>query len=48
MLTQIAPGVWLTLLGSLIVVLVFFKAVFGGKKKAPAPAPAKSRRGARR
>ena len=46
MLSQIAPGVWLTLLGSVIIVLVFVKAVFGGKKQ-PAPAPAKSRRGRR-
>jgi hypothetical protein len=47
-LGQIAPGVWWTVLGGILIVLVFLKALFGGgKKKAPAPAPSPRRRGRR-
>ena len=46
-ISQIAPGVWLTLLGGVIIFLVFLKAIFGGKKKDPAPSPSTRRRGRR-
>jgi hypothetical protein len=43
---QFGPGVWLSLLGGLWIVLVFVKAIFGGKKTAaPASAAASRRRG---
>ncbi|MHC4223326.1 MAG: hypothetical protein ACYSUN_04995 [Planctomycetota bacterium] len=45
---QFGPGVWLSLLGGLLIVLVFLKAlVGGGKKKEEAPAQPARRRGRR-
>jgi hypothetical protein len=41
---QFGPGVWMSLLGGLWIVLVFVKAIVGGKKKAAAPAPAAASR----
>jgi len=46
-LGQIGPGVWLTLLGGVIILFVFLKAIFGCKKKAPAAAASTRRRGRR-
>ena len=44
-LGQIGPGVWLNLFGGAIIILMFLKAMFGGKKKeAPAPARRRGRR----
>jgi hypothetical protein len=43
LLGQFGPGQYLTLLGGLIIMLMFLKAMFGGKKKAPEPAPRRRR-----
>lgn len=43
LLSQFGPGIHLCLFGGLIIVVMFFKAMFGGKKKEPEPAPARRR-----
>jgi hypothetical protein len=43
LLSQFGPGIHLCLFGGVIIVVMFFKAMFGGKKKEPAPAPARRR-----
>jgi len=45
LLGQVGPGIYLNLIGGLVIFFLFFKAMFGGKKKEPAPAP--RRRGRR-
>lgn len=39
LLSQFGPGIHLCLFGGLIIVVMFLKAMFGGKKKEPEPAP---------
>jgi hypothetical protein len=43
LLSQFGPGIHLCLFGGLIIVVMFLKAMFGGKKKEPEPAPARRR-----
>lgn len=43
LLSQFGPGVHLCLFGGVIIVVMFLKAMFGGKKKEPEPAPARRR-----
>ena len=46
---QFAPGPIMTVFGGLLLIWVFLKGIFGGKKKAePAPAPSRGRGGRRR
>jgi hypothetical protein len=45
---QVAPGVWWSILGGLLMVWVFLKAFMPAKKAEPAPAPSRSRSGRRR
>jgi hypothetical protein len=43
---QFGPGVWFSLLGGVLIVLIFLKAILGGggkKKQEPAPQPARRR-----
>jgi len=43
-LGQFGPGHYLCLFGGFVIIVMFLKAMFGGKKKEPAPAPARRRR----
>lgn len=43
LLAQFGPGIHLCLFGGVIIVVMFLKAMFGGKKKEPEPAPARRR-----
>jgi len=43
LLAQFGPGIHLCLFGGAIIIVMFFKAMFGGKKKEPTPAPARRR-----
>ena len=46
-LGQIGPGIYLNLIGGGVILLLFLKAMFGGKKKEPEPARGGARRGRR-
>ena len=43
LLSEFGPGIHLCLFGGAIILVMFFKAMFGGKKKAPEPAPTRRR-----
>ncbi|MHC4493676.1 MAG: hypothetical protein ACYTDU_18900, partial [Planctomycetota bacterium] len=43
LLSEFGPGIHLCLFGGAIIVVMFFKAMFGGKKKEPEPAPTRRR-----